>query len=80
MMKFFRRYVLGGNTDKREGAWLAWLCISGILIFAVFKEASGSAMSATWAFLTFAWPTTTALALGVHVHHFHVESKKDAGG
>lgn len=75
MIKWLRRKILGGTSDKREGAWLIFLIVNAILIYAVRKEAMGVELPQTWAFLTIAWPGTMAAVIGVHAQHFHAQAK-----
>lgn len=75
MLKLFRTWVLGGDSDKREGAWLIFIIVTAILSFAVFKESAGVEMPQTWAFLIIAWPAAVAAVIGVHAQHFHAQAK-----
>lgn len=76
MIRLMRKYLLGGESDKREGSWLVFMVVTGILVFSVRQEALGVAMPQTWAFLIIAWPVSVAGVIGVHVQHFF-ESKRD---
>lgn len=75
MLKHARRWVLGGRSDKREGAWLIFIIVNAILFYAVFKESRGLDMPQTWAFLIIAWPSSVTAVIGVHVQHFHAQAK-----
>ena len=75
MLRVLRKWVLGGRSDKREGAWLIFLIINVILVFAVYKESNGSDMPQTWAFLIVAWPTSVTAVIGVHIQHFHAQAQ-----
>ena len=69
MFKKLRQWLLGGDSDKREGAWLIFAIISGVLIYAVRHEAQGLEMEQTWDFLMIAWPAALAGVIGVHAQH-----------
>lgn len=75
MFRLFRRIILGGKSDKREGAWLIFFVVNAILFFAVWKESAGVSMTQTWAFLVIAWPATVTAVIGVHVQHFHAQAQ-----
>jgi len=75
MLKYLRQWLLGGASDKREAAWLMFIIINAILIFAVHKESLGFGMPQTWSFMTVAWPFSAAVVAGVHAQHFHAQSK-----
>lgn len=75
MFRVFRKWVLGGNSDKREGSWLIFFIVNAILLFAVWKESDGIEMSQTWAFLIVAWPASLTAVIGVHVQHFHAQAQ-----
>ena len=75
MLKIFGRYVLGGASNKREGAWFIFLLITALVMYAVRKEAIGVDMPQTWAFLVIAWPAALAGVIGVHAQHFHAEAR-----
>jgi hypothetical protein len=75
MLRFLRKWVLGGNSDKREGAWLIFIIINVILVFAVYRESAGSDMPQTWAFLIIAWPSSVTAVIGVHIQHFHAQAQ-----
>jgi hypothetical protein len=75
MFRFFRKWILGGKSDKREGAWLIFFIVNSILLFAVRSESLGIDMPQTWAFLIVAWPASVAAVVGVHVQHFHAQAQ-----
>lgn len=75
MFRIFRKWVLGGNSDKREGSWFIFFIVNAILLFAVWKESDGVEMSQTWAFLIIAWPAALTGVIGVHVQHFHAQTR-----
>ena len=75
MLRYLRKWVLGGNSDKREGAWLIFILVNTILVFAVWSESSGIDMPQTWAFLVIAWPSSVTAVIGVHVQHFHAQAQ-----
>ncbi len=75
MLRLLRKWVLGGNSDKREGAWFIFIVVNVILFFAVWKESTGVDMPQTWAFLIIAWPATVTAVIGVHVQHFHAQAQ-----
>lgn len=75
MFRMFRKWVLGGRSDKREAAWLVFFVVNLILIFAVRQESIGVDMPQTWAFLIIAWPASVTAVIGVHVQHFHAQAK-----
>jgi len=75
MLRLLRKWVLGGNSDKREGAWFIFIVVNAILFFAVWKESNGVDMPQTWAFLIIAWPATVTAVIGVHVQHFHAQAQ-----
>lgn len=75
MLRLLRKWVLGGNSDKREGAWFIFIVVNAILFFAVWKESTGVNMPQTWAFLIIAWPATVTAVIGVHVQHFHAQAQ-----
>lgn len=75
MFRMFRKWVLGGRSDKREAAWLIFFVVNLILIFAVWQESIGVDMPQTWAFLIIAWPASVTAVIGVHVQHFHAQAQ-----
>tara|TARA_Y100000310_G_scaffold211266_1_gene212039 strand:- start:17007 stop:17273 length:267 start_codon:yes stop_codon:yes gene_type:complete len=75
MFRIFRKLVLGGRSDKREGSWFIFFIVNAILVMAVFSEARGIDLPQTWAFLIIAWPASLTAVIGVHVQHFHAEAK-----
>ena len=75
MLRLLRKWVLGGNSDKREGAWFIFIVVNVILFFAVWMESTGVAMPQTWAFLIVAWPASVTAVIGVHVQHFHAQAQ-----
>ena len=75
MFRLLRKWLLGGNSDKREASWLIFVIINAILIYAVAKESNGVEMQQTWAFLIISWPTSLSAVIGVHVQHFHAQAQ-----
>lgn len=75
MFRIFRKWVLGGNSDKREAAWFIFFIVNAILLFAVYSESAGAEMPQTWAFLIVAWPASLTATIGVHVQHFHAQAQ-----
>lgn len=75
MFRIFRKVILGGNSDKREGAWFIFFIVNLILLYAVYRESAGTDMPHTWAFLIVAWPAAAASVVGVHVQHFHAQAQ-----
>jgi hypothetical protein len=69
MMKLFRRYILGGKSDKTEGTLLAFLIGVAWVTYAVVQTARGVDMEAAWPFLTAYTLTTVAAFTGAAVVH-----------
>ena len=67
MMKLFRRYVLGGRSDKTEGTLMAFLIGVAWVTYAVVQTARGVDMAAAWPFLTAYTLTTVAAFTGAAV-------------
>lgn len=76
MIRLIRKYLLGGKSDKREGAWLIFFIITGVMVYSVIREAEGVPMANTWAFLTVAWPGSVVGVIGVHAQHFYEQTRQ----
>jgi len=67
MMKLFRRYILGGLSDKTEGTLFAFLIGVAWATWAIWETATGTDMSAAWPFLTAYGMATVAAFTGATV-------------
>ena len=62
MMKLFRRYILGGLSDKTEATLFAFLIAVGMAGFVIWKVAEGQDMSAVTGMVSaFLLATVTAV-------------------
>lgn len=67
MMNLFRRYILGGISDKTEGTLLAFLIGVGWVTYALVQSARGHEMAAAWDFLTLYMMTVVVAFTGATV-------------
>ena len=68
MIRLFMRYVLGGESTKRELPIFAFLWFGGMLTYALLTEMSDTAIN------VLAWLTAAALGVGgttTTMHHLH---------
>lgn len=72
MIGLFRKYIIGGDTGTREGAWFAFLVVFGLLGLAIWMETQGRDMSALYSLLTVLCPTVVGAVVGAHGHHKHL--------
>ena len=56
MLKLFGKFVIGGQSGKREQAWAVFLLWSIAFGWSAAKEAAGSSLEGTLAILTLALP------------------------
>lgn len=66
MLRMWTRYVIGGESGKREGAWAVFLPLAALTAWASWNEAHGVEMTATFGLLTVALPTAMVAILAAH--------------
>ena len=67
MMRLFRRYILGGKSDKTEGTLLAFLTAVAMASFVVWKVAKGIDMSSVTGMVSAFLLTSVAALTGATV-------------
>lgn len=74
MIGLFRRYIIGGQTGTREGAWFAFITVFGLLGLAIWMDTKGHDMSELYSLLTVLCPTAVAAVVGAHGQHKHIQA------